>query len=351
MKVEEISIGGRRLSTVPMVVAILALASCGNTNDPPSTAASTIGGHDASAVAPSDASRGAETDDATGAVEASGEDGGGDDADSGATPAAPPTQAFVRIADWAPDAPSAGFDVCLAPTGTTNWVGPLLADDLDAGTLGQGGANGIQFPWVTQYLGVSPGQYDLQLITAGSTDCTSGVIPVTMGLPTLALGSYTTFAAIGDVRATDNDPSMKIAAFSDDAAATSGSAALRFINATAAAAAVNVGTGDPTSGTFSEIFGAVEFGNTGTDVADGGSTDSNGYATVAPVSETEFSAQAVGTTTDIATAAHVTFAAGDVVTMALINGENGGLPPQFLQCTDNAAPSGGQTPCQVLIHE
>ncbi len=344
MKVEEISLG-------VAVAAILAAAGC-HSGDPPGTSASTIGGHDAAAVAPSDAAGAAETDGAAAvALEASAEDSGGGDDAAGEATAVPPTQAFVRIADWAPDAPGAGFDVCLAPTGTANWVGPLLADDLDAGTLGQGGANGIQFPWVTQYLGVPPGQYDLQLVTAGSTDCTAGVIPVTIGLPDLALGSHTTFAAIGDVRATGNDPSMKIAAFSDDSAGTSGSAAVRFINATPAAAAVNVGTGDERSDTFSEIFQAVEFGTAASlDVADGGTIDSNGYATLGPLF-IEFSAQAVGTTTDIATAAHVTIAAGGVFTMALINGENGGLPPQFLLCSDNGTPSGGQTPCQVLIHD
>ena len=41
-----------------------------------------------------------------------------------------PPQAFVRVANWAPDSPSAGYDVCLAPVGTTTWIGPILRADL-----------------------------------------------------------------------------------------------------------------------------------------------------------------------------------------------------------------------------
>jgi hypothetical protein len=35
--------------------------------------------------------------------------------------------ALVRVANWAPDAPSSGYDVCVATHGSSSWSGPLLA--------------------------------------------------------------------------------------------------------------------------------------------------------------------------------------------------------------------------------
>ena len=88
--------------------------------------------------------------------------------------------------------------MCLAPAGTTAWVGPLLAQTFPAGSLGQGGANGLQFPAVTRYFGVAPGQYDIQVVASGSTDCTVGLLAET-DLPALGVNARTTFATVGDV--------------------------------------------------------------------------------------------------------------------------------------------------------
>jgi hypothetical protein len=86
-------------------------------------------------------------------------------------------------------------------------------------------------------------------------------------------------------------------------------------------------------------------------IADGGATDFNGYALIPPLTGGELSAHAVGTTKDLATAAHVTAAAGSVVTLAIVNGKNGGIPPQFYMCQDDQPPRGSLSPCAVLIGE
>jgi hypothetical protein len=263
-----------------------------------------------------------------------------------------PTKSFVRIANWAPDAPRAGVDVCLRPLGTTQWIGPLLAQRLAAGVLGQGGANGIQFPWVTEYLSISPGQYDLRLVAAGSGDCTMGILPTTTGLPALVAGEFATFAVTGEFKPIDEDASAKISAFFDDISTAPGRAALRFINASPGpeAAALRVGTGSLADHTFVEIFADVEFGTASAALGDGGATDPNGYASIAPLSGVEFSAYPVSETVRIGSAAHVTASAGVVETLLLIHGENGGLPPQFLACTDNGPSAGALSACTVLPH-
>jgi hypothetical protein len=261
-----------------------------------------------------------------------------------------PPQAFIRLANWAPDAPSAGYDFCVAPVGTTAWIGPLLAGELPAGSLGAGPANGVQFPSVTAYIGVAPGHYDLQLVNAGATDCTTGVVPTTMGLPILLVGSHTTFAATGDVHAINDDSSLKVGGFEDDVTSDGSSGVTaRFLNAEPGVAAVTVGTGDLASGTFAPIWVDAQFAATPFFIADGGASDPNGYALIPPFASVELSAHAVGATKDLVTAAHVTAAAGSVVTFAIVNGKNGGLPPQLFMCQDDQPARGSLSPCDVII--
>jgi hypothetical protein len=258
-----------------------------------------------------------------------------------------PTQSFLRIANFAPDAPAAGYDVCLAPVGTASWIGPLLAATFAPGSLGQGGANGIQFPWVSAYIPVAPGAYDLQLVAAGATDCQSGVIPATYGLPELVPGGHTMFAVVGNVLVRGSDAILKIAVFPDDTATTPG-AALRVINAVSSVGYEDVGTGSEAAGTFAPLVTDVAFATVGTDLADGSRTDQNGYFAVAPISGAFFSAHPSGVTTaDSDTATNVSLAARSVTTLVLLEGLNS-RPQQFLACTETAPANGALSACTVL---
>jgi hypothetical protein len=269
--------------------------------------------------------------------------------DAGAGDAVAPTQALVRVANLVPDGPAAGFDVCLAPAGTTSWMGPLLQRAFAPGSLGQGGPNGIEFSAVSAYFPVPPGTFDLQVVSTGATDCSTGAIAPTRGLPTLVVGARATFALIGDARPIDNDAAMKVAAFLDEASAPTGDISLRVINAVPSIGFLDVGTGSIAAGTFSPLFADVAFGTAGIALADGGSADPDGYTALGPIGNVLFSAHASGIqTADRATASHVTVSAGDVTTMMLINGKNGGTPPQFLVCADNGPALGAQSPCKVI---
>jgi hypothetical protein len=256
-------------------------------------------------------------------------------------------QALVRIANFVPDAPAAGFDLCLAPTGTTNWMGPLLARSFAPGSLGQGGPNGIQFSSVSRYFAIPPGLYDAQIVNTGS-NCSQGLIPPTYGLPELDDGSFATFAFFGDVTPAGNDPMMSVALFLDDATAPSGTFSLRVINAVPSIGNLDVGMGSFTGGDFSALLPFVSFGRASTGLVDGGSADDNWYVSLNPVRDVEFSMHDSGGTADRATASHLTIPAGPVITMALINGKTGGKRPQFMVCTDNAPPAGAKSACGVV---
>jgi hypothetical protein len=257
-------------------------------------------------------------------------------------------QALIRIADFVPDAPAAGFDLCLAPTGTTNWMGPLLQRAFAPGSLGQGGPNGIQFSSVTRYFPVPPGLYDAQVVSSGATDCSLGVIPPIYGLPQLDDGVSATFALFGDVTPAGNDPMMSLGLFLDDATGTAGVYSLRVINAVPSIGYIDVGMGSLAGNDFVPLIPFISFGRPGTGLSDGGSTDSNWYVPLNPVANVEFSMHDSGGTTDRATASHLTIPAGVTVTMVLINGKSGGRLPQFMVCTDNAPPSGAKSACSVV---
>jgi hypothetical protein len=289
----------------------------------------------------------AATDDGSTAAEGSvGSDGG---VEAEAEAAAP--QTFIRVANWSPDAPAAGFDICLAPHGTTVWSGPMLAAGL-AGTtaLADGGASAIQFPWVTASISVNVNQYDLQLVAAGAATCATGFIPTTVNLPALAAGATTTFAIIGDVSKSGADASLSVVAFANDSTVASGNAALRFINVAPDLAAVDVGDGTLSTSNFQPLFTNVQFGQSGTQAgSDAGTVDANGYVEVAPVSGVKLSVHtSAGGTSDTATASNQILASGVVTTMALVGGKNGGPSPQLLVCADNGTPSGGFTPCSIV---
>jgi hypothetical protein len=316
-----------------LVASSAALAAAGTacggtapvTSRPPGLTAS---GGDASVdqASPPDAAGGVAP--AMGALADAAADTGADGAD--VADAAP--GALVRFANWAPDAPAAGFDVCLAPRGTQAWTGPVL------------GA-GVAFPQVSEYVSVPPGGYDLSVVAPGS-GCMPAVVS-SVGLPDLAANARTTFALLGDIRPVNRDPRAKLAAFLDDLAAGP-QAALRFINATPAASAVDFGTGSLGAGDFSPLALDVEYGLPSSALPEGGAADFNGYLPAAASAGVTLSAHAVAAGTDLATGLNATWGAGGLTTVALVNGANGGPAPQLVLCHDDAPPAGGLTSCATL---
>jgi len=152
------------------------------------------------------------------------------------------------------------------------------------------------------------------------------------------------------VHAINDDSSLKVGGFEDDVTSDGSSGVTaRFLNAEPGVAAVTVGTGDLASGTFAPIWVDAQFAATPFFIADGGASDPNGYALIPPFASVELSAHAVGATKDLVTAAHVTAAAGSVVTFAIVNGKNGGLPPQLFMCQDDQPARGSLSPCDVII--
>jgi hypothetical protein len=287
--------------------------------------------------------------------------------------------AYVRLADWAADAPAAGFDACVAPHGASGgpWTGPLL----------NGGA--VPFPNVGRYVAVAPGTYDLKVVAPGS-GCGSPAV-VAIALSALAAGAHTTVAVIGDLMPTGNDQTARAVAYTDDATPPQGQAAVRFVDAMPGASAVVIGTGKSNDFSFFALTPSVPFGALATMTADGGTSDSNDYLRLAPLAGGMLSAHVppgeVDTSTgggtsfdggfvnsgtpsnilsgiDVATGSNAAWPAGSLVTVALVKrppsaaadgggASSGGLlvgstPAQFVVCRDDAPAQGVLSACSAL---
>jgi hypothetical protein len=262
-----------------------------------------------------------------------------DDAgDAGEDAAAP--EAFVRLAHWSPDGPA--VDVCFNPAGSSfNDQTPALAqvvtnttDDAgtDAATLslvdgGDGGAYGLTFPQVSTYLIIPPGTYDMRIVAAGSTDCSTGLVADLTGV-TLAMNTYTTVAAVGDVSPASGDQALKLVSFADDVTAPSAQISVRFINASPAAdlAQADLGTGSivGNGGAFAALFTGVTFGTASAAAAtDAGPVDANGYLANQPFAGATLSAHATGSAQDTTIAQDdVAVDGGQAATVVLINGSS-----------------------------
>jgi hypothetical protein len=270
---------------------------------------------------------------AAGAASATGQPG--DDGGLGVSPGSSAPTSLVRFANWAPDAPAEGFDVCMLAGDTIEWSGPLLGQ-------------GVTFPSVSAYAEVKPGAYELRVVAAGSTTCDKPVASV-LALPQLLAKTRWTFALIGDATPIGRDPPGKVVAFADDVKSRSSNADVRFINATPAAAAVDFGSSGLFGGDFTPLAIDVQFGQASS-VAPGAATppDADGYLHLDARSDVTLEARAVGTGTVISTGSNAAWAPSSVTTIALVDGASGGPAPQLLFCRDDGPSRAGLSPCKIL---
>src|SRR5258708_7485958 len=131
----------------------------------------------------------------------------------------------VRFANWSPDAP--GVDFCLAPHGTTTFMGPLVAA---IGASEDAGVAGLAFPRVSAYAPVAPGVYDVRIVVSSAMSCVAPIASDKTMVPALLAGDYATIALMGEEQPVDRDPVLEVVSFVDDHA-SSGGVAARFINA------------------------------------------------------------------------------------------------------------------------
>jgi hypothetical protein len=260
--------------------------------------------------------------------------------DAASADAQPPAEAYVRLGDFSPDL--ASIDLCVAPHGTTEYVGPLLSTAFSAPP--DAGGAGLGFGQVSRYVATPARTVDLRIVAANATDCLSPLTPDTTGYA-LSGGSATLVAAVGTAGA------LAIQPFADDVSAPLYETTVRFIDAFASVGAVNVGI-EP-SGTFFAGVGVPQDAGaavaTSSDKGDSGvPINALGYVSFIPVA-TDAMGLAIDVTDPpaIVGSYSATFGVPEVVTLVLAPSPDAGSPLLF-DCDDSADFNGAIRDCAVL---
>jgi hypothetical protein len=232
------------------------------------------------------------------------------------------TTARVRVAHLSPGAPAVDF--CLAPAGSGEFAGPVLA--------GAGAADGLAYGNVTKYLDVEAMQYDVRLVAPGSKDCATslGGLPDITDLPELPAGASATIAAEGHVVGT---VPFAVRAYIDDATVAFGKIKLRFIHASPGTPNVDIGLGGGVA--FTPVFQNVAYAGT------------PGYLETGPIQHGELSARLTGTAADVISVKPARLEAGTIATaFAIGDAVNPHAPLDVLLCSDNGGPIGLLSDCK-----
>jgi hypothetical protein len=274
-----------------------------------------------------------------------GDDGGPGDGSAGdtASPEASTPTAYVRFADWSPD--STGLQICYATHGSTAFQ--LAAGDTDGGT-GQ-----LSFPTVSGYAPIPVGQYDIEVVAAGATDCSTPLPGSTnaTNLPTLAQDGFYTLAIVGDTAKPtgSNDPGLAVVGLVDDTSPTGGNVSVRFVNAAPSLSTTPLDFGtNALSSNFALLETNVGYGTTPTLGSDAGAQpDPQGYVSfAAPTGAIEISAHtSSNATADTATASNVMVPGNWAYTFVLVYGKTGGTGPSFLMCSNDGTAT---ATCQTI---
>jgi hypothetical protein len=233
----------------------------------------------------------------------------------------------VRVAHLSPDAPNVDF--CVAPHGTTDFIGPILASN--------GHMTGLAYGNATKYFDLPADQYDVRLVPPGMADCKQalGGLPDFTDLPDLPDGTSATIAAEGLVAFASASP-FALKAYVDDTTVDAGKAKLRFVHASPGTPAVDVGLGGGVL--FTSLFSDISFGNAGAS-----------YLVTAPIDGAELSARAHGTRQDALSIKPTALPAGAIASAFAIGELTSATTPlRVLLCVDNAAPNGLLSQCSVV---
>src|SRR5260221_4002271 len=179
--------------------------------------------------------------------------------------------ALVRVANLTSDAPA--FDVCLrvhrSDASAPFDIGPMLN--------GRGLRRGLSYPEVSAYVPLPPATYDVRIVAGGANDCAAslGGMPDRLDLPGLTAGSHATFVGVGSL----GKELFALDVHFDDREVAVDRAKLRFVHASPAVPALDVGLGAAES--FAPVFTNVAFRPAGR----GDVIDANGYREVSPSSD------------------------------------------------------------------
>ena len=228
---------------------------------------------------------------------------------------------LLRVVNATSDAPP--LDFCLRARGALDApfdVGPLL--------LTQGLSGGLAYGEVSAYVAVLPGAYDARIVAGGASDCATALdgIPDRSDVPSLEPDGYATLVAVGSLAKSFFGMDL----YRDDRTVSQGNAKVRFVHATVAAPALDVGT--KSGEEFAPLFGGVAFRT----AAAGAGVDENGFVETPPNDTPTFALRVAGKSFDVLSLSGPALAADSITSMFSIGvaGMKGRLVPAVVACAD-----------------
>jgi hypothetical protein len=201
-----------------------------------------------------------------------------------------PGTGYIRVANLAPTAPGApatAMDFCVRVSGTTTWSAPVMLGAGAAGGLIYGGTGAVAgLLHMSKYFPYEAGTYDVAIFNKTLLGASCANPQKTISNVTLADGGYKLIALVGiPAGAGTTATAENLVAFTDEATAAAGKAAVRVMNMGILALpgstpdvlpAFDLGITTASTG-YVKVFGNVSYP---TFAATGG--DANGYATLDP---------------------------------------------------------------------
>jgi hypothetical protein len=245
------------------------------------------------------------------------------------------SQSFVRLANATSDAPP--LDVCLRAHGAAADapfdIGPLFET--------RGLSAGVAYAQASAYFAVTAGPYDLRVIAGDAPDCRTALdgIPDRTDLPSLDPNGYATIVATGSLAKSF----FAVDLYRDDRVVSDRASKVRFIHATVAAPALDLGT--KSGEAFAPIFTGVSFRS----AASGGDVDSNGFVEASPSEDPTVALRVATKPYDVLTASGIALTPGTIMSMFSIGvaGSRGRLVPSLLACADLDASRAPLASCSV----
>jgi hypothetical protein len=244
---------------------------------------------------------------------------------SGTTTGNPMPVARVRVGALSPN--MTAFDYCLAPTGTQDYIGPIMVTRSVYG--------GLTYPSVSDYSSVNPGTYDLAIVQPGQLSCTSNDAgsPSTIPIPMPLAGNTSYTVALLGLAST-----LDVRALVDDTS-TDKPAILRFISGKLGSPNLDM----TVTGSSTPVFSNLPYATVATMSSN---IDANGYADLGASGTYTLSFSVSGSNTPLLVAPGISFTGGSyssVFTIPPPTGYSGSL--SAFVCFDSQQPIGGMANC------
>jgi hypothetical protein len=241
----------------------------------------------------------------------------------------PPGDPQVRLGHFLDGYPA--LDACIRGPGDAAFIGPIVRSKLMR-------SGGVPFGYTSGYITVSPGTYDVRVVSGMATDCSTSFLSLPdQETEPLEAGRRYTMVGMGN-QVTLN---IRFLTLEDDVTVLAGQARLRMVHAVSATYTGSLDFGRDSGASFFGLLTASGYGTVGEALG-------QAYVSVTPMQNATYSVRSTGQSSDIkAFTNKITLNPSEAYT-AWLTTYVPGPELQLSLCSDSAAASSGLSQCQGI---